>query len=226
MIMKRIPRSALCVFLLFAALASADAQSNGGSGGGAVRVLSPTVVATWILHQDETGAAQLDLLVLWRGSPGWFTQGGGGGGGGSRGPDDTVVLTMRIQYGDVDLELGFDPVARTAQLDERQIPLGDANVILIGQVDTLPQVVETTRVESTIPESGRRIEMVLRRSNELLEYLRCDVRLFRSECAGTDGVPLRADSRSVRGASHESDVAGNARRKLSSLRRERPRPRP
>ena len=180
MIMKRISRSALCGFLLLAALASADAQSNVGLGGGVVRVLSPAVVATWTFHQDETGAAQLDLLVLWRGSPGWFTRGGGGGGGGgsgSRGRDDRVVLTMQIRYGDVDLELVFDPVARMAQLDERQIPLGDANVILIDAVDTLPQVVGTTRVESTIPESGRRIEMVLRRSNELLEYLRCDVRL-------------------------------------------------
>ncbi len=165
------------VALLLVIQSPKSAQSNGGLGGGVVRVLSPTVVATWIFHQDETGAAQLDLLVLWRGSPGWFTRGGGGGGSGSRGRDDTVVLTMRIQYGDVDLELVFDPVARMAQLDERQIPLGDANVILIDAVDTLPQVVGTTRVESTIPESGRRIEMVLRRSNELLEYLRCDVRL-------------------------------------------------
>ena len=166
--------------LLLAALASAGAQSGRGFGGGVDRVLSPAVVATWISHQ-ETGTVQLDLLVLWRGSPGWFMEngrGGGGSAGGSSSRDGTTVLSTRIRYGRIDLELRFDPVSRMAQVGEHQVPLGDANVILLDAVDTLPQVVGTRRVEPSIPESGRRIELVLRRSSELLEYLRCDVRLL------------------------------------------------
>jgi hypothetical protein len=38
-------------FLLLGALASADAQSARGFGGGVDRVLSPAVVATWISHE-------------------------------------------------------------------------------------------------------------------------------------------------------------------------------
>ena len=165
--------------LLLAALTSAGAQPTRSVGGGVDRVLSPAVVATWIFHRDETGAAQMDLLVLWRGSPGWFMRGdrGGGGGGGSTRPDGTTVLTTRIRYGAVDLELRFDPASRTAHLGERQIALGEANVILIDAVDGQPQVMGTRRVEPTIPQNGLRIELVLRRSNELLEYLRCDARL-------------------------------------------------
>lgn len=180
MIMNVTRRFAGAGVLLLVGLVSTDAQSVRGLGGGVDRVLSPAVVATWISHRDETGAARLDLLVLWRGSPGWFIQdgrGGGGSAGGSSSRDGATVLTTRIHYGGVDLELRFDPLSRTAQVGGHQIALGDANVILLDAVDSLLRVVGTRRVEPTIPESGRRIELVLRRSSELLEYLRCDVRL-------------------------------------------------
>jgi hypothetical protein len=133
-------------------------------------------------HQNATGDSILDLLVLWRGAPGWFIGHGGARGGvagGSTGPDGVEVLTSRIHYGEVDLELVFDPQARIVQLEGRSIPLGDANVLLIDEVDGPhgPAFAGARRVEPTIPESGRRIDLVLRRSTELLEYLRCDARL-------------------------------------------------
>ena len=130
-------------------------------------MLSPAVVATWIAHQDQTGIAQLDLLVLWRGSLGWFMQSGGGGGG-SIGGNGAIGVTTRIQYGDISLEVRFSPQARIAQLQDQQITLGDANVLLIDTVDTVPQVVGTRQVDRVIPTAGR-IELLLRQSVELLD---------------------------------------------------------
>jgi hypothetical protein len=180
--MKVIRWAAIAGLLLRTALTSADAQSVRGTTSGVDRVLSPTVVATWISHQDESGTSQLDLLVLWRGAPGWFMQGEGGGAGGgvgSLGANGASVFTSRIRYGYVDVALVFDSLARNVQVNGREIALGDANVILLDGVDAAlgPQVFGTHRVEPTIPEGERRIEMVLRRSTELLDYLRCDVRL-------------------------------------------------
>ncbi len=47
------------------------AQSTAGSN----RVLSPTTVAYWQQHDDGDGSSSLDVLVLWRGNPGWFLRG-------------------------------------------------------------------------------------------------------------------------------------------------------
>ena len=40
------------------------------------RVVSPAVAATWITKHRQAGDGELELLVLWRGSPGWFLEGG------------------------------------------------------------------------------------------------------------------------------------------------------
>ena len=161
--------------VVFFAAAAARAQPQGNLAG-VDRILSPTVVATWLAHQDEAGGAQLDLLVLWRGSPGWFLDGGasGGGGGGSVDRDGTIRLTSRINYGEVSLEVDFDPDRRLVGLGQEQMPLGDANVLLVDDVDTNPHMMTTRRVDPVIPD-GRRIEVLLRTSAELLDYLQCDV---------------------------------------------------
>src|SRR5262249_61458478 len=62
-------------------------QSSGGGGSSTSRFASPAVVASWVSHQSYANGATTTLLVLWRGTPGWFSKPGAArgarGGGGS-----------------------------------------------------------------------------------------------------------------------------------------------
>ena len=50
--------------------------------GGGTSVISPVVVARWFTNR-KAEVEELELLVLWRGTPGWFLQPGGSGSSGS-----------------------------------------------------------------------------------------------------------------------------------------------
>jgi hypothetical protein len=172
--MLRVPR--LAAILMLVALGPAMAQVR-SSGATVDRVLSPRVVANWLSHPDESGAMQLDLLVLWRGSPGWFAVAEGGAGErGGGGMESQAVRSLRLRYGDIDLGLEFRPETRVVVFLGEELVLGEANVVLVDAVDTSPHVIETTQVGSTIPDAGR-IELLLRRSPELVEYLDCEARV-------------------------------------------------
>jgi hypothetical protein len=160
---------------------SIRAQTSGtmtSSGSGPV---SPAVVATWICHYERSDFGELDLLVLWRGTPGWFMRGGSGGSsgqsGGGRGGRPPVV--QHLFFGDLALDLQFDPQAHTAQIQDREISLKDANVILVDAVDSAEglKVAGTRWIEPYLSESPVRIETLLQRSPELITFLRCDIGL-------------------------------------------------
>ena len=93
------------------------------------RPVSPTVFASYISRGEH-----LTLLVLWRGSPGWFwsVEGGSGGAGGSGDRMFQVVnaggLTFRIEY---------DFQAGTATVEGRTVTLNDTNVVLVDNVATV-----------------------------------------------------------------------------------------
>src|SRR5918993_4787808 len=70
----------------------------------ATQPISPVAVMTWVTRYGSDGVHTLDLLVVWRGNPGWFVRGSqrASSGGGS---GDTFRQTFR--YGDLELELAF-----------------------------------------------------------------------------------------------------------------------
>jgi hypothetical protein len=148
-------------------------------GSSASAVVSPVVFAGWFTSGDGAGAVRMDLLVLWRGSLGWATHGqssGGSGGGTGRGRRG-----MTVRRGGLSLYAAIDvtnPAARTAQIEDATIPLGDHNVVLVDEVDaaTGPRVVKTLRVDPRLNEP-RQIEAVIARLPELVQYLRCDLKL-------------------------------------------------
>ena len=76
---------------------------------------------------ERTGAGTLELLMLWRGSPGWFRKSGGGasGGGGTGGSmgggPGPMVRTAWVSQGGVNLMVRFDPVARIAWIQDKEI---------------------------------------------------------------------------------------------------------
>jgi hypothetical protein len=161
--------------------APAHSQIRGGPTFSTDRVVSPTVVASFISH-TEYSVGQFTLLVLWRGSPGWFTRGSGhsgssGGGGGfgeSRG-------FQRFSYGGLSFELQFDWTAASAKLLDREISLRETNLILLDNVDITsgPVLIDARRID--VPsELGNEIDAIrtfINRSPELFAYLQCDKQL-------------------------------------------------
>ena len=140
------------------------------------RPLSPAVVGAWFTSSDAAGSSTLDLFVLWRGSPGWFMKSGsqGSSGGGS----STGRRGVTVKYGGLHLHALFDGPERLAEIDGRKIPLDDHNVVLVDDVDSADglKVVKTLRVDPSLSDRTRP-EIVIRRSPELVAYLRCDLKL-------------------------------------------------
>ena len=151
------------------------------------RPVSPAVVATSISAHWQDGTAELRLIVLWRGTPGWFSgrgrSGGSTWGAGSSGPPGGAgavrpkAVIERAFFGDLALEVQFNAEARTARVQGVELSLQDANVILVDDVDSPGglTIVGTRRIDLQV--SGPppvRIEPFLRNSPELMEFLRCD----------------------------------------------------
>lgn len=164
------------------ALMVAQPFPGGGSNSGTAPV-SPSVMATELGSVDAVGRGTLQLLILWRGTSGWFLRGGGGsssGGGGSMAPGSSMIFSHWISQGGVNLTLRFDPAVRKVWIQDREVALDDANVVLVDGVDSPagPQVVRTLRIDpeyQTTPRSPVPAQTFIRRSPELVEFLQCDV---------------------------------------------------
>src|SRR5262245_15430143 len=124
--------------ILAAAVMFAQPFGLGGSTGGTGPV-SPSVLATQMCMVDAAGNGTLQLLVLWRGRPGWFSKSGGGasgsgGGGAMPGGPGPMIRSEWISQGGVSLSVRFDSVGRKAWIQDREIALDDANVVLVDGV--------------------------------------------------------------------------------------------
>lgn len=150
-------------------------NARGGSGG-----TMPVSAATKVTFQirSEGSKETLELLVLWRGSPGWFARGGPSGSSSRGGRDE---WSMEDHDGGVSLTLRMNQQTRTVWVQDKPIALGAANAILVDLVDSPqgPQVVRTLTVDATLgDEDGpARILPILARSKDLLDYLQCDTKL-------------------------------------------------
>lgn len=182
----------LAIALAIVVTVSASAQSpfTVPTGAGS-RVVSPAVVATSITQVGPSEKAALDLLVLWRGTPGWFlggrrkgsaTWGGGDAAGRSesaRAGRSQGVVVHQLSFGDYSLTLRFDRETRSLQVQGTELMLQDSNVVLVDGVDAPagPTVIGMTRIDGEVEGFPVRIEPLLRASPELLAFLRCDTAL-------------------------------------------------
>jgi hypothetical protein len=127
--------------------------------------------------QIVDGAASLNLLVLWRGSNGWFMKpgargscGGGSGGGSQR------SFTARLSYAGLDLLAELDLQPRTVRIQGNPATLKpiDANVILVDDVErSNVRVVATLKIDPAMT-SAKQVEPLLKRSPEIVTFLQCD----------------------------------------------------
>jgi hypothetical protein len=154
---------------------------SGGGGASSTQPISQVAAATWTTSTDRAGQHTLQLLVVWRGQPGWFLGGRNSGSsrtaGSSGGSGRTFSATQ--QYGDITLRVQFDPATRAADIQGKRIDLGDHNVALIDDIDVAGplKVAGLLRVDAAMPMANERwpdIEALIARSAELVTFLRCD----------------------------------------------------
>jgi hypothetical protein len=146
-------------------------------------LVSPAVVATWMVRRDPNASSELDLLVLWRGSPGWFLKEGaqessGGSSSSSAGGENDLVFE-RASFGGIRLQVVFDGSKRTALVQDNEVELGSDNVILVDDVDGAngPQVARSMKVDGHFAKEPAEIDEIVSRNPELYEFLRCDARV-------------------------------------------------
>jgi hypothetical protein len=164
--------------------AVASAQTAGSPGVTSSRVVSPAVVATWSSGFDAAVRPQLELLVLWRGSPGWFSSGAplmtGGGVAGRLGPGGLSggSRSEHVYAGGLDLEVTVDSRTHVARLCEHAIALGTTNVVLVDDVDGAngPRITGTLWVDPQL-QNPNELQAIIQRSSQLQGFLRCDVEL-------------------------------------------------
>ncbi|HEV3063271.1 MAG TPA: hypothetical protein VGY48_33810 [Vicinamibacterales bacterium] len=157
----------------FAALSAAAADpagqargfASGGSGTSTSRIASPTVVASWSSHENYADGSSTTLLVLWRGTPGWFSKdgrsggsGGGSGGaagGGGGGAASGAGLSGSYAYeyvfqGGLTFMMEFDYAKKIVKILDQEISLAETNVVLVDFVDSPggPQIVGTRWIDA------------------------------------------------------------------------------
>jgi hypothetical protein len=133
---------------------------------------SPSVLATVFITD-----ARLGLLVLWRGSPNWWSKSSGHDG--TSGSTQGRGFTMSLTYGSVTLSFAFDPDrhAIVVQGRESEIPEG-TNVVLIDNADSPsgPDVYKALTIQSadvTVNPPSVGFGPLLSRSPEAVVFLKC-----------------------------------------------------
>lgn len=139
--------------------------------GGATGIISPVVVAQWFTNR-KAGVEELELLVLWRGTPGWFLQPGGSGGSDSGAGSHNTWM----KYGAVSVSLDFDETTRRVTIQGKDVALADNNVLFVDDVDRSsgPRVTGAIAVSRAMPGSFGQIAPILRGSSRIMSFLRCD----------------------------------------------------
>ncbi len=167
----------LVTALVIGSLAAAAQQQPVATIGGSGQV-TPSVTATYSGSGPPNSPWTLELLVLWRGGPGWQPAGAGTGGGSQpvRGPFPPV--THFVMFGARTIELQLDQQSRQVRLGPEVLDLGESNVLLIDDVDsaTGARIVGAARVQQAIVEPFvDPLVALIGRSSELLEFVQCGV---------------------------------------------------
>ncbi|MEZ5316218.1 MAG: DUF6174 domain-containing protein [Vicinamibacterales bacterium] len=152
-----------------------------------VRMISPVALASWITERGPDGTELLRALVILRGKPGWFLEPSDLGSSVQGWNDAPGHHRQVIVQGGRRFEITFDLSRRALTVAGVQISLGDRNVVLVDKVDasapfnsSFPFLVEGAFVDQILslgprmPGSGAQIGQMLKDSEPILRFLRCD----------------------------------------------------
>ena len=143
-------------------------------------IVSSTVVSSFCSHRQDTSEL-IDVVILWRGSAGWFQRGPSGqhGSGGSTvmGPATKGHVVHHATYGDIAISFDADFDTKTIKLGGRTIGLERVNTIFVDRIQesAAPRITVTGWTEPRLPLGGDRNLMLARRSREVRDYLQCDI---------------------------------------------------
>ena len=167
----------LAGFVAVSVLAALGLQQERESSSCQSDIVSSTVVSSFCGHHE--GEAQvLDLLILWRGTPGWFhgKSTGRRGGGGSRVVGGTKgIVSQSTYYGDVAIafEANFD--SRVANVAQSTVKLDHVNTIVADNIDGNWRITGTRWTDPRLPLVGDWNLALARRSPEFVRDLRCEI---------------------------------------------------
>jgi len=173
-------RFRLCALLIFLAATPGWAVPAHSSFETGSRVVSPAVVATCILRKNPDGTSQLELLVLWRGNPGWFmrsdSEESSSHGSVRASVDDKEVFAEQLSYGALRLEWEYDRGKHTLRVQDHDVSVKSYNVILVDEVDAADgaQIAGSLDVDPSFAGEPAGVEAIVRRSPEIYSFLRCD----------------------------------------------------
>jgi hypothetical protein len=143
-------------------------------------VLSPSVLSTYIGRRVAAEGWKIDVLVLWRGAPGWHSNGprhDSAGGGAAFG------TSAVWEQGDLRLTVSIGKEEGVVEVQGRRVKLHGGNVVLVDHADS-PASLTVVGVESidgtyVVPAGQRpgpiRLDEIVAKYPRLLDYLRCDV---------------------------------------------------
>ena len=177
--------------------ARAPQEGTVGVGADSGAGVSPSVYANSLTRGDPQPVAEFEdpdlrvelpeetnlvVLILRRDEPGWFLRGGDEVVGWqtlSQQPDgqwETVVA--RIGPPGQQFEFAWSDEARVVRIEEREVPLGDDNVVLVDGAANEEEfvILGTRRVPDTRFRHGD-YGALIRQSAELREFLRCELPL-------------------------------------------------
>ena len=156
---------------------------------------SAVVMTTFVTRVTPSGDA-LELIILWRGTPGWFT---GGRSSSSSGGTSNDGWRHRFSQGDLEFEAALDFKTRIANVQGQIVKLGSANVILVDGVDSPKgaRVAGTLTVDARLGDGDGplRILPVLARSKEIRGLSPMRHRAVGGTAAGAPRSGLREDPR-------------------------------
>ena len=169
-------RMTLAAFIALSALAVIGVQQRESSTCQS-DIVSSTVVSSFCGHHEGENEV-LDLLILWRGTPGWF-HGKGPGRRGSSGSSviggTKGVVSQSTYYGDVTIafEASFD--TRIATVGQSRVKLDRVNTIVVDHVDGDWRIASTRWTEPGLPLVGDWNLALAIRSREFVRDLRCEI---------------------------------------------------
>ena len=170
--------TSFCIRIAIGALGAASVTQPARQPvpGAAWSIVSPVAAASWITRAAPDGAGHLELLVLWRGTSGWFYAIGGSSEVSESTSDGRTRQT--VVQGSVRLTLVYDSSTRVATIAGRRIRTAEHNVVLVDDVDATsgPRVSRLANVPRVMPGSAGQIGLVLRASAEIMRFLRCDAK--------------------------------------------------
>jgi hypothetical protein len=133
-------------------------------------------VSAFVLGTIVNRGNDVELLVLWRGTPMWFARSTRQAASYSGGVDGRP-LTATLEYGGIQLEAMFDAGSRKAQIQGKSVPMPPgSNVILVDEIDSAggPVISGVIALNPRREPGDNSLAKLFERSPEIVSFLRCD----------------------------------------------------